>query len=74
MSYHDAVMAKMREDPGRTWTSGELVRAIYPEIIGTREYQTRVGSIHTVLKSAAKYGLVERIGTGPGGQIWRLTE
>ena len=72
MSYHDIVMETMRTDPGRTWTAGEITRAIYPELRG-KQYQGRVGQIHTVLKSAAKYKLVELVGTGPKGHIWRLT-
>ena len=75
MTYHDLVMEAMHADPGRTWTAGELTQIIYPELqMGTKQYQARVGTLHNVLKSAAKYKLVELVGSGPRGHIWRLTE
>lgn len=79
MTHYDAVMAVLKQDAGRTYTTGEIVLAIWP---GTkrpgREYDNRRTSVATTLRSAERYGLAERVrrvGRGGAGgtmpDLWR---
>lgn len=79
MTHHDAVMAVLTQDAGRTYTTGEIVLAIWPETKKhSSEYDNRRTSVATALRSAERYGLAERVrrvGRGGAGgtmpDLWR---
>ena len=79
MMHYDAVMAVLKQDTGRTYTTGEIVLAIWPGIKKPgREYDNRRTSVATTLRSAERYGLAERVrrvGRGGAGgtmpDLWR---
>lgn len=79
MTYYDAVMAVLKQDAGRTYTTGEIVLAIWPDIKRpSGEYDNRRTSVATTLRSAERYGLAERVrrvGRGGAGgttpDLWR---
>ena len=79
MTHHDAVMAVLTQDSGRTYTTGEIVLAIWPGIQKYgREYDNRRTAVAHALRSAEKYGQAERVrraGKGGAGgttpDLWR---
>lgn len=79
MTHHDAVMAVLKSDTGRTYTTGEIVLAIWPDTERPgREYDNRRTSVATTFRSAERYGLAERVrrvGKGGAGgttpDLWR---
>lgn len=81
-THHDAVMEVLRRDPAKTYTTSELIREIWPECEAGGEYfENRRTAINYTLRSAMRYGLVERvrhIGRGGGGgrlpDLWRAVE
>lgn len=76
MTYHDAVMAYMHQDPGREYRSIEITRAIFPELGDDREaVEVKRNAILNVLRSAERYGFVTRRTPVPHqGDYWRLVE
>ena len=79
MTHHDAVMAVLKQDIGRTYTTAEIVLAIWPDTKRPgRDYDNRRTSVGHALRSAEKYGQVERVrrvGKGGAGgttpDLWR---
>ena len=75
MTHHEPVIDYMRRDPGRNYTAAEIADDLFPPPISATERNNQHGRVAHALKMAAKYGLVEKIGTGKNGcWIWRLTE
>ena len=62
-------------EPGKDYTSAEIMREVWPHY-RTVDETTRNnlrGRITEALKTAAKYGIVERVGTtDTGGIVWRV--
>lgn len=79
MTGHDAVMAVLKQDTGRAYTTGEIVLAIWPGIQKYgQEYVNHRTAVARVLRSAERYGLAERVrrvGRGGAGgtmpDLWR---
>lgn len=62
-------------EPGRDYTSAEIMREVWPDYHTRTEFQRNNlrGRITEALKTAAKYGIVERVGTtDTGGIVWRV--
>ena len=60
--------------PGREYTSADIMRKVWPDGWRTSTQRYNLQSrITAALTTAAKYGIVERVGTtATGGKIWRL--
>lgn len=79
MTHHDAVMAVLKQDAGRTWTTCDIVMEIWPGIQKYGgEYENHRTAVARVLRSAERYGLAERVrrvGKGGAGgttpDLWR---
>ena len=76
MTYHDAVMDYMRRDPGREYRAREITLGLFPELADDRDaLESRRNSITTVLRSAERYGFVQRRRpVANGGDYWRLIQ
>ncbi len=62
-------------EPGKDYTSAEIMREVWPDYHTRTEVQRNNlrGRITEALKTAAKYGIVERVGTtDTGGIVWRV--
>lgn len=82
MTYYDSVMEVLRSNPGRGFTTSEIIRAIWPDCPAKGSaFEIRRSAVNYTLRSALRYRTVERVrhvGRGGGGgrfpDLWRAVE